>query len=753
MTGPSIRHIGLEDPAVRPGGLNRYLADLVVAERAQHLEAEGVVLGGKASVPSDGLVWSGSKDAPLWRRLAAMRTAAGRRPLPDVVDAHFALYALWPLLGRLRRRPLVVHFQGPWADESTTEGSGGINSRVKRGIERAVYRRADRVVVLSRAFEALVSERYRVDPSVVRRIPPGVDTARFVRGDQASARRLLGVDPEVGFLVVAVRRLRNRMGLETAIEAISRCAVPGARLVIVGEGPERLRLEALAKELGAPVAFAGRVDDASLVTWYQAADVSVVPTVALEGFGLVVLESLACGTPVIASDIEGLRDALEGLDGAELVPSGDVAALAAAFDRVGSEGATDPAVCRAHAEAHGWEAVAGRHRQLYAEVLDRPRPLTVFVGHTAVLSGGELALARLVPSLAERRRVLVILAEDGPLVDRLRAEGVEVEILAMDEETRSMGREGVGRGLAQVGQAARALRYSLRLARRLRSLSPDQVHTNSLKAALYGGVAARLAGVPCVVWHVRDRIADDYLPARAVRLVRVLSRHVPDAIVANSASTLATLGEIAVPTLVLASPLDPSIVAHERAPGAGELRIAVVGRLAPWKGQDLFLEAFAEAFAGTGATARIVGSPMFGEDAFAEVLEDRIDSLGLRDQVTMVGFSDDVAGELARADVLVHCSRIAEPFGQVVIEGMGAGCCVVAADTGGPAESITDGVDGLLYSTGSASDLARVLVEVAGDPDLRARLGRAGVATAERYRPALLADELVDFYDALGRQR
>ena len=77
----------------------------------------------------------------------------------------------------------------------------------------------------------------------------------------------------------------------------------------------------------------------------------------------------------------------------------------------------------------------------------------------------------------------------------------------------------------------------------------------------------------------------------------------------------------------------------------------------------------------------------------------------------------------------------------------------MAADSGGPAESITDGVDGLLYATGSAADLARVLAEVAGDPDLRARLGRAGVITAERYRPDLLAAELEVFYDAVGRQR
>ena len=91
MTVPSVRHIGLEDPESRPGGLNRYLADLVTAQIEAHFDAEGVVLGSASSTPTPGLVWAGSKDSPLWRRLWMMRRGANRRPLPDVVDVHFAL--------------------------------------------------------------------------------------------------------------------------------------------------------------------------------------------------------------------------------------------------------------------------------------------------------------------------------------------------------------------------------------------------------------------------------------------------------------------------------------------------------------------------------------------------------------------------------------------------------------------------------------------------------------------------------------
>src|SRR4029077_8245672 len=97
-----------------------------------------------------------------------------------------------------------------------------------------------------------------------------------------------------------------------------------------GEGPERAPLEALASRLGisSSVRFLGRVDDETLVACYQAANVSVVPTVALEGFGLTVLEALACGTPVIATDAGGMPEGLAPLDPTLIVPAGDAPSLA-----------------------------------------------------------------------------------------------------------------------------------------------------------------------------------------------------------------------------------------------------------------------------------------------------------------------------------------------------------------------------------------------------------------------------------------
>jgi glycosyltransferase involved in cell wall biosynthesis len=296
------------------------------------------------------------------------------------------------------------------------------------------------------------------------------------------------------------------------------------------------------------------------------------------------------------------------------------------------------------------------------------------------------------------------------------------------------------------------MRYVLRLARHLRRLQPDVVHTNTLKAALYGGVAARLARVPTVTWHLRDRIEADYMPSAAVRMVRTASRLVPDGIVANSASTLATLRTPRVPCTVLASPLDPRVMprqATERRP----VRIGVLGRLAPWKGQDLFLRAFAHAAAGHDAVAVIIGAALFGEDAYADSLRVLAADLDIEDRVEWRGFREDVGEELGRLDILVHCSVLPEPFGQVVVEGMAAGLAVVAADRGGPAEIIDDGRTGLLYPMGDALALGALLGGLLDDAATRERLGAAGVRAAEAYRPELLADDLAAFWDSIGRCR
>lgn len=374
MSRPEVLVLGQGWSPDDPGGLNRYVRDLLEAF-AEEEPLRAVVLGPAGDVPP-GVIVAGDAREPLVRRaLRFARAARHAGARVAVVDSHFALYALLPVLGPLRRRAQVAHFHGPWAAESAAQGRGGAAAdRARAAIERLVYRRADAVVVLSAAFGDLVCRRYAVDPGRVEVIPPGVDLDRFAPGSRAAARERLGL-PADARVAVAVRRLDPRMGLGVLLDAWPTVAgrLAGPSLLLVGgEGPLRAELEARVAQVGLAgrVRLLGRVAEEELALLYRAADVAVVPTLALEGFGLVCLEALACGTPVVATDVGGLPEALAGLPGQPLIAAGDAGALAArlvgALD--GSAPLADAAACRAHAQRFTWGRAVARHRALYARV-------------------------------------------------------------------------------------------------------------------------------------------------------------------------------------------------------------------------------------------------------------------------------------------------------------------------------------------------------------------------------------------------
>ncbi|MGI8900141.1 MAG: glycosyltransferase family 4 protein, partial [Nocardioides sp.] len=623
-----------------PGGLHRYVADLFTALRRDGLHPRAVVSGPAASAPF-GVVAGGHFARPFPLRLWGYTRALNRTALTGVtvIDAHFAFYAAWPVvMGRLKRMPLVVHFQGPWAQESEASGDPpGWRLSAKRKTEMSVYRRARAIVVLSHAFKELLVQGYGVAPWLIHVVPPGVDLHHFAPGSRADARRR--VDLPAGVRVVAVvRRLVARMGLDVLIDTWAQLQPddPDSVLLVVGDGPDRRSLEehAARSGVGGSVRFLGKVDEETLVRCYQAADLSVVPTLALEGFGLVVVESLACGTPVVATDTGGLPEVLGPLDPSLIVAAGDAGALTRRI-RAGLDGTQplpDEDRCRAHAESFTWPAVAERHRAIYARAA-RPastRLRVVYLDHCPRLSGGELALLRLLPALDVEAHV--ILAETGPLLDELEKAGVSTEVMPIAESAGSVGRELVRPSRLPVSALAHSAVYVGRLAARLRQLEPDLVHTNSLKAALYGGASARLASVP-VVWHVRDRISDDYLPVSARRLVRAAARILPAAVIANSQATLDTLGPAGVGGSAIASPLGfpPSTTA--RPAGQRPFRVGIVGRLDRWKGQHIFLDAFARAFPSGPEEAVIVGASLFGENGYDSELRRQATSLAIEDRV------------------------------------------------------------------------------------------------------------------------
>jgi glycosyltransferase involved in cell wall biosynthesis len=385
----------------------------------------------------------------------------------------------------------------------------------------------------------------------------------------------------------------------------------------------------------------------------------------------------------------------------------------------------------------------------------------MFVGHTAKTSGGEIALVRLLEALRGRIEPVVVLGEDGPLVATLTDLGIDVRVVPLGDDTRDLRKERLANPLVALSRARDVVRYARGIARLARELRVDVVHTNTLKAGFYGSVAARMAGVPSV-WHLRDRLAPDYLPRVAVLAARTATALLPTRVVCISEATFATLsprlfavlGRKAALVPPIPDPLDAAVVpqAPSRAEGT-PLRIGMVGRLTPWKGQLIALRAFAAAGLDPSARLVLMGSAMFGEHDYEREIDAEIDRLGLGDRVELTGFVDDVLGALSTFDVLVHASTIPEPFGQVVLEGLAAGVPVVATREGGPGEIITDRVDGLLYAAGDVAALAGLLRELAGDAGLRARLAAAGRTRVADFAPEVVAARMLAVYGSLTGAR
>jgi glycosyltransferase involved in cell wall biosynthesis len=375
----------------------------------------------------------------------------------------------------------------------------------------------------------------------------------------------------------------------------------------------------------------------------------------------------------------------------------------------------------------------------------------LYLDHCADLSGGEIALVRLLMALDEVD-AHVILAEDGPLVGMLRDRGITVEVVRLDEGTRSTNRLSVRPGLHEVALAARVSAHAFRLRSRIRDIKPDVIHTNSLKSAVYGSIAARVTGVP-VVCHLRDRLATDYMSGSAARMMRVILRALPQAVIANSRATMATLtpstSAVRIWGAVAYDPA-PQQFTSERPRLHPEFTVGMVGRLAAWKGQEVFLEAFALAFPERDARAVIVGSAMFDEGDYTALIERRIDELELRGCVEMAGFQADVNRYLEQFDALVHASIVPEPFGQVIVEGMAAGLAVVATDAGGPSEIITPGLNGLLYPPGDVHALAEALAELRRSPEKRTALGNAARLKSREFHPDRVAEQVMAVYRVLA---
>jgi len=370
------------------------------------------------------------------------------------------------------------------------------------------------------------------------------------------------------------------------------------------------------------------------------------------------------------------------------------------------------------------------------------------VAAAAERGGLEVILLNAIRALDRSRFTsLVLFLSDGPFVREVEAAGVEVH------------RSDAGR-VRNVLKARRVVADAVRL---IREREIRLVHTYNAKAQLYGGLAAALAGVPCV-YHLggvarpglsREGLIGLLAIGMPARRTIVVSQYVADAIRrAWRTKREIVVVHTGVALEAIGLPDGPPTARAELGIRDDVPLVAMACRLQEGKGVHVFLEA-AALVARVHPQARflVVGGSLFGlEQRYADRLHAQAERLGLSGSTIFTGFRPDVYRFLAAADLVVHSAIRPDAFPTVLLEAMALGKPVVSTDLGGPREIVDDAVTGLLVPPGEPQHLARAILTLVGDSGLRARMGAAGVARfRERFQAGRMARDLERVYEGAVR--
>ena len=276
-----------------------------------------------------------------------------------VNEFHFCLSFLHILLRHprliFRAEMNILHFHGPWYLESKMQKpQAKLKNSFKLLLEFFILHSFRRIVCVSHAFKNILETTYRINPKRITVIPIGIDSVRFKPIQNNRSKQLSKSEMHLG----TVRRLVPRMGLEILIESM--CYVDSSRLTIAGIGPLENDLKKLVAKLGlnSKVKFVGYIQPEDLPTFYRSLDLCVIPSVALEGFCLTALEAMACGIPVIATNLDGLKESVGKCDSRLLFEANSITALVAQISLAKDNFVGDFLKFRQYSLGYSWTSIA-----------------------------------------------------------------------------------------------------------------------------------------------------------------------------------------------------------------------------------------------------------------------------------------------------------------------------------------------------------------------------------------------------------
>ena len=395
----------------------------------------------------------------------------------------------------------------------------------------------------------------------------------------------------------------------------------------------------------------------------------------------------------------------------------------------------------------------------------------MYVNPTGQLGGAETSLLAMLASVRGAQpswALHLVTAGEGPLNAAAHAIGVTTAVQPFPPALAALGEHGARADRGYLGLAAQFARaasavpaYVGRLRREVASFRPDIIHTNGLKMHLLAAWATR--SVP-LVWHLHDYLGSRPLTARLLRWnVSRCSVLVANSLSVSRDATAALGNGLRVVPILNAVDLDRFSPIGDRADldrladlpaaPAGTIRVGLLGTFARWKGHETFLRGVAQLPRELPVCAYVIGDALYQTDGSQHSgveLRQAAASLGIADRVGFTGFIERSDAALRALDVVVHASTSPEPFGLVIAEAMACGRPVIVSAAGGAAELVSADVDALTHTPGDAGELAARIATLAADASLRASIGAAGRATAERvFDRTRLARELIPVYQAV----
>ncbi len=364
-------------------------------------------------------------------------------------------------------------------------------------------------------------------------------------------------------------------------------------------------------------------------------------------------------------------------------------------------------------------------------------PSVLFVDQSGQLGGAEFSLLPLAVRWTAHREVLLL--SDGPFRQRLESMQVKVH-LTLEASVSKINKEALH--LNWFFALPGILRQVRAIARHARQF--DILFLNTQKALVLGALGKPLHRKK-IIWHLHDIMTREHFGFFQRLIVKWITRYAVDHIVANSRASAVSLVDLikcppeSVP--VVHNGVDVDEFSRTDGEDAGTIRqllglpdevhlIGLFGRLAPWKGQHIALEALALL---PDMHLVLVGSALFGEQAYVESLRRQATRLGVEQRLHFAGFRDDMPAWMKAVDVILHTSTEPEPFGRVIIEGMAAGRPVIAAAAGGVVEIVRHRKNGWLVPPGNPATLADAIETLRAAPELARRLADQALLDVQQH--------------------